>query len=127
MKVNFPTNLYKRMKLLLCPVFSIIAIHFCMVSRTLTSPNSNVFRIDWPNGDKVSSIYWQRSTASLPSLVVIKHKNIVQDQFVDLQTLSEKQLVYLHSMLAASLPSCSLRSNKGINLSVPRVKTNTGA
>ena len=40
-------------------------------------------------------------------------------------TLREKQLVFLHSMLAISLPSCFLRLNKGITLSVSRVKTNT--
>ena len=43
------------------------------------------------------------------------------------KTLHEKQPVYLHFMLAASLPSHSLRSNKSISLWVPRVKTNTGA
>ena len=43
------------------------------------------------------------------------------------KTLHEKQPVYLHSMLATSLPSCSLRSNNDNSLSVPRVKTNTGA
>ena len=43
------------------------------------------------------------------------------------KTLREKQLVYLHSMLAASIPSRSLRSNDDNSLSVPRVKTNTGA
>ena len=37
------------------------------------------------------------------------------------------QPVYLHSMLAASLPSRSMRSNNDNSLSVPRVKTNTGA
>ena len=42
-------------------------------------------------------------------------------------TLHEKQRVYLHSILAAWLPSCSLRSNNDNSLSVPRVKTNTGA
>ena len=41
--------------------------------------------------------------------------------------LREKQPVYLHSMLAASIPSHSLRSNNDNSLSVPRVKTNTGA
>ena len=39
----------------------------------------------------------------------------------------EKQSVYLHSMLAISLPSRSLRSNNDNSLSVPRVKPNTGA
>ena len=43
------------------------------------------------------------------------------------KTLHEKQPVYLHIMLATSLPSRSLRSNKGITLSVPRVKTSAGA
>ena len=42
-------------------------------------------------------------------------------------TLREKQPVYLHSMLAALIPSRSLRSNNDNSLSVPRVKTNTGA
>ena len=43
------------------------------------------------------------------------------------KAIHEKQPVYLHSMLDASLPSLSLRSNRGISLSVPRVKTNSGA
>ena len=43
------------------------------------------------------------------------------------KTLREKQPVYLHSMLAASIPSRSLRSNNDNTLSVPRVKTVTGA
>ena len=43
------------------------------------------------------------------------------------KNLSWTQLGYLHAMLAASLPSSTLRSNKGISLSDPRVKTITGA
>ena len=43
------------------------------------------------------------------------------------KTLREKQPVYLHFMLAALIPSRSLRSNNDNSLSVPRVKTNTGA
>ena len=39
----------------------------------------------------------------------------------------QKQPVYLHSMLAASIPSRLLRSNNDNSLSVARVKTNTGA
>ena len=42
------------------------------------------------------------------------------------KTLREKQPVYLHSMLATSLLSRSLRSDNNNGLSVPRVKTNTG-
>ena len=41
--------------------------------------------------------------------------------------MGEKQPVYLHSVLAASIPSRSLRSNNDDSFSVPRVKTNTGA
>ena len=43
------------------------------------------------------------------------------------RTLRKKQPVYPHSMLDTSLPSRSLRSNNDNSLSVPRVKTNTGA
>ena len=43
------------------------------------------------------------------------------------KTLREIQPVYLHSMFVTSLPSRSLRSNKGITLSVPRVKMHAGA
>ena len=43
------------------------------------------------------------------------------------RTLREKQPVYVHSMLAASIPSSSPRSNNNNRLLVPRVKTNTGA
>ena len=43
------------------------------------------------------------------------------------KTLREKESVYLHSMLAALIPSRSLRSSNDNSLSVPRVKTNTGA
>ena len=72
--------------------------------------------------------FTQCSTAFFPSLVASKVWNIVQDQFVDLQNHAWKTAcLYLHSMLAASLPSCSLRWNKGISLSVPRVKTNARA
>ena len=42
------------------------------------------------------------------------------------KALREKQPVYLHSLLAASIPSRSLRSNNDNSLSFPRVKTNTG-
>ena len=42
------------------------------------------------------------------------------------KTLHEQQPVYLHSVLAASLPSRSLRSIEEISLSVPKVKTNAG-
>ena len=43
------------------------------------------------------------------------------------KALHAKQPVYLRSLIAISLPSRSLRSNRGITLSIPRIKTNTGA
>ena len=39
----------------------------------------------------------------------------------------EEQPVYLRSLIAISLPSRSLRSNRGITLSIPRINTNTSA
>ena len=39
----------KYLQLLLCPVVSIIAIHFCLVSPTLTSVGFSMYRIDWPS------------------------------------------------------------------------------
>ena len=52
---------------------------------------------------------------------------VPQGQFLVLCFLRGKQPVYLHSMLAASIPSRSLRSINDHILSVHRVKTNTGA
>ena len=43
------------------------------------------------------------------------------------RALQEEQPVYLRSLIAISLPSRSLRSNRGITLSIPRIKTNTDA
>ena len=43
------------------------------------------------------------------------------------KALHEEQPIYLRSLIATSLPSRSLRSNRGITLSIPRIKTNTGA
>ena len=57
----------------------------------------------------------------------VKFRILFMISLLTYKTLHEEQPVYLHSMLAASLPSHSLRSNKGISLSVPKVKTNTGA
>ena len=43
------------------------------------------------------------------------------------KAVNEEQPVYLCSLIAISLLSRSLRSNRGITLSIPRIKTNTGA
>ena len=82
--------------------------------------------------DKVSSIYSQYSTRSIPLLrslhwLPVRFRILFKINLLTYKTLREKQPVYLHSMLAASIPSRSLRSNNDNSLSVPRVKTNTGA
>ena len=56
----------------------------------------------------------------------VRLKILFKINLLTYKTLHEKQPVYLHSMLAALLPSRSLRSNNDHSLSVPRVKTNTG-
>ena len=71
-------------------------------------------------------------TRSLPLLrslhwLPVRFRILFKINLLTYKTLREKQPVYLHSMLAASLPSRSLRSNNDNSLSVPRVKTNTGA
>ena len=43
------------------------------------------------------------------------------------RALHEEQPVYLRFLIATSLPSRSPRSNRGITLSVPRIKNNSGA
>ena len=58
--------------------------------------------------------------------LLIKFRILFKIRLLTYKTLHEKQPVYLHPMLAPSLPSHSLRSSKGISVSVPRVKTNTG-
>ena len=101
-------------QMILSPSVSIIAIHFCQVLRTPTSPNFNVLRIDWPILWQSHPFYPQCTTASFPSLVTSEISNTVQEigQLTH-KTLHEYQPVYLHSLLSLSLSSRSLRSNKG--------------
>ena len=68
-------------------------------------------------------------TRILPLLrwLPVRFRILFKIKLLTCKTLREKQPVYFHSMLAASLPSCSWRSNNDNSLSVPRVKTNTGA
>ena len=71
-------------------------------------------------------------TRSVPLLrflhwLPVKFRILFKISLLTFKTIHEKQPVYLYSMLAASISSHSLRSNKGISLSVPRVKTNSGA
>ena len=76
---------------------------------------------------QISSIYSQCSTASSLHWFPLRFRIMFKINLLTYKPLREKQCVYLQCMLAASLPSRSLRSNKDNSLSVPRVKTNTGA
>ena len=71
-------------------------------------------------------------TRSIPLLhslhwLSVRFRILFKINLLTYKTLREKQRVYLHSMVAASIPSRSLRSKYDNSLSVPRVKTNTGA
>ena len=70
-------------------------------------------------------------TRSLPLLcflqwLPVRFRILFKINLLTCKTLCEKHPVYLHSMLAASLPSRSLRSNNDNSRSVHRVKTSTG-
>ena len=71
-------------------------------------------------------------TSSVPVLcslhwLTVKFRILFKISLLTYKMLHEKQPFVLHCMLAASLRSRSLRSNKGVGLSVHRTKTNTGA
>ena len=70
-----------------------------------------------------------RSVPLLRSLhcLSVKFKILFKISLLTYKILPEKQSLYFHSMLSPSLPSLSQRSSKRINLSVPRIKTNTGS
>ena len=71
-------------------------------------------------------------TRSLPLLrslqwLPVRFRILFKISLLTYETLREKQSVYVDSLLAASIPSRSMRSNNDSSLSVPRFKTNTGA
>ena len=70
-----------------------------------------------------------RSVALLRSLhwLPVKYRVHFKICLLTYKALHEEQPVYLRSLIAISLPSRSLRSNRGITLSIPRIKTNTSA
>ena len=116
------------LQLLSCLVVSIIAIHFCMVSPTLTS--QGLTRVQ----NQLARLMTKSPpfTHSLPLLrslhwLIVRFRILFQINLLTYKILREKQPVYLCSMLATSIPSRSLRSNNDNSLSVGRVKTNTGA
>ena len=65
----------------------------------------------------LSSLHW------LPVIYRIHFKICL----LTYKAVHEEQPVYLRSLIAISLPPRSLRSNRGITLSIPRIKTNTSA
>ena len=70
-----------------------------------------------------------RSVPLLRSLhwLLVKYRVHFKICLLTYKALHEEQPVYLRSLIAISLPSRSLRSNRGITLSISRIKTNTGA
>ena len=70
-----------------------------------------------------------RSVPLLRSLhwLPIKYRVHFKICLLTYRALYKKQPVYLRSVIATSLPSRSLRSNRGITLSIPTIRTNTGA
>ena len=70
-----------------------------------------------------------RSDPLLRSLhwLPLKHRVHFKICLLTYKALHEEQPVYPRSLLAISLPLRSLRSNRGITLSIPRIKTCTGA
>ena len=70
-----------------------------------------------------------RSVPQLRSLhwLPVKYRVHFKICLLTCKALHEEPSVYLRSLIAISLPSRSLRSNRGITLSIPRIKINTGA
>ena len=83
-----------------------------LISRTLTSLNFNMFLIDWPalgqNNHHLLGIFH----CCVPSLYLPVNLELISRFFCWPTKRFMKKLVYLISMLAISLPSCSLRSTK---------------
>ena len=70
---------------------------------------------------------YTRSVPLLRSLhwLPVKYRVHFKIWLLTYKALHEEQPVYLRSLIATSLPSRSLRSNREITLSVPRIRTNT--
>ena len=70
----------------------------------------------------VSSVPLLRSLHWLP----VKYRFHFKICLLTYRALYEEQPVYLRSLIVTYLPSRSLRSNRGISLSIPRIRTNSG-
>ena len=70
-----------------------------------------------------------RSVPLLRSLrwLPVKYRVHFKIYLLTCKTLHEEQPVYLRPLIATSLHSRPLTSNRGITLSIPRINTNTGA
>ena len=70
-------------------------------------------------------------TRSIPRLhslhwLPVRFRILLKISWLIYKTLREKQPLYLHVIVAASISSHSLRSNNDNRLSIPGIKTNTG-
>ena len=112
--------------MLQCLVTSIIAIPFCLVLQTLTTLQHVQNRLACV---VTKSAPFTRMVPLLHFLhwLSVKFRVHFKICLLTYVTVREKQPVHLHCVLATSLASRPLRSNRGITLFVPRVKTNTGA
>ena len=101
----------RSLQLCLAPVLSWIS-----VNKLKLNPGQTCFLLTGNEWQKQISLHW------LP----VRFRILLKINLFTYKTLREKQPVYLHSMLAASILSRSLGSNNDNSLSVSRVKTNTG-
>ena len=109
--------------LLSCPVVLIIAIDFCIILLTSTSQGftrvqNQMARLVTKSPPLTRSIPLLRSLHWLP----VRFRILLKINLLTYKTLREKQPVCIHSMLATSIPSRSLRSNNYNNLSVHRAR-----
>ena len=114
--------------MLWCLAVLTTVIQFCLGLQKPTSPSSNVFlsrlaRVVTKSPPFTDSVPLLHSLYWLP----VKYRVHFKICLLTYKALHEEQPVYLRSLIATSLPSRSLRSNRGITLSIPRIRTNTGA
>ena len=116
------------LKTLWCLVTLTTAIHICLVSHSLTLLNFSLLRSEW------LLLRWSHH-----NLLTVFHccipftayqsnlELILRYDCWPAKLFVKSNLFLFHSVLATSLPSRSVRSNKGITLLIPWVKTNSGA
>ena len=110
--------------LLSCPDVLIIVIHgIADIDLTgLQRVQNQLARLVTTSPSFTRSIPLLRSLHWLP----VRFRILFKINLLTFKTLREKQPVYIHSMLAESIPFRSLRSNNDNSLSVPGVKPNIG-